>query len=103
MAGGADLNNDGRADLIIGAPGVDRGAAEAGAVFLRLGGERGVFVLSPASALRAGPSPQAQLGEAVALRPAEGGLAFGRARRAPPGTADTPALTRLQPALTPRR
>ncbi len=103
VAGGADVNNDGRADLIIGAPGVDSGAAEAGAVFLRLGGERGVFVLSPASALRAGPSQQAQLGEAVALLPADGGLAFGRARRAPPGTAETPALTRLQPALTPRR
>lgn len=98
---GHDADADGRADLLIGAPGLDAGGAEAGGVFLESGHQRGTFVLSPAHALRLGPGPQAQLGEVIALLPAGAGVAFGRARRAPPGAPAAPVLERLQ--ATPRR
>ncbi len=68
VAGAGDVNGDGYADVIVGAPNYDSGQADEGAAFVYLGGAEGVRSGNPASAHTTLQSDQvsAQLGFTVA-------------------------------------
>jgi len=68
VAGAGDLNGDGYADVIVGAPGYDNGAADEGAAFVFLGGDPGIVDGNPGNADAQLESNQAsaQLGGSVA-------------------------------------
>jgi hypothetical protein len=68
VAGAGDVNGDGYADVLVGAPDYDAGQTDEGAAFVFLGGPLGVADGSPASAAATLQSDQAgaQLGASVA-------------------------------------
>jgi hypothetical protein len=68
VAGAGDVNNDGYADVIVGAPGYNAGQAGEGAAFVFLGGASGIANGSPATASAQLESNQidAQMGWSVA-------------------------------------
>jgi hypothetical protein len=68
VAGAGDVNGDGYADVIVGAPNYDAGEADEGAAFVFLGSATGVTSGNPATAATAmyGNQVNAQLGYSVA-------------------------------------
>jgi hypothetical protein len=68
MAGAGDVNGDGYADVIVGAPGYDAGETDEGAAFLFLGSASGIADGGPSTAATQFESDQAEahLGDGVA-------------------------------------
>ena len=67
LAGGGDIDGDGYADWIVGAPGSDSGATNAGAAALLYGPNTGTVGLTSAAAYWLGATSAASVGSAVGM------------------------------------
>ncbi len=72
LAGG-DLNGDGYADVLAGAPGADEGEADAGAVYVFHGPTDGAYYLSAADATLLGQRAYSYAGSSLAVVPDQSG------------------------------
>lgn len=72
LAGPGDVNGDGLADLLIGAPDQDSGGTNAGAAYLVLGGGTGVTSLADSEAVLLGAESSDDAGRALAGKDLDG-------------------------------
>ena len=92
VAAGGDLNADGALDLLLGAPGADGGAANAGAVYAVFGPLTGTIPLGFADGIRGGLTANDAAGTAVSMPGDLDGNTFGDVLFGAPGGAGTAYL-----------
>jgi hypothetical protein len=93
LAGGVDLNGDGRPDLAIGAPGASTGGPSSGQVLVYVGGDQ------PSPELSISGAPNEQLGMSLAVHTAPADSSFGLLLAGVP-LSDTPPVTGGSVAVT---